>query len=88
MPHDFILQCIAISISTLSKYFREKKYIKQKKKHLYRMVPPPGTNAPCHVAGWRAHLYWGVHLYWVFRPVQMLDHICTGWFVPVNTQYK
>jgi hypothetical protein len=25
MPHDFIFQCITISISTLSKYVREKK---------------------------------------------------------------
>jgi hypothetical protein len=90
MPHDFILQRIMISISTLSKYVTEKKNIKQKMNHLYWVVSPPGTNASCHVAGWRAHLYqveappstdvW--HLYRVFRPVQMLDHICIGWFVP------
>jgi hypothetical protein len=47
MPHDFILQHLTISISTLSKYVRVKKIIKQKKKkHLYRVVPPPSTNAP------------------------------------------
>jgi hypothetical protein len=43
MPHDFILQRITISIITLSKHVREKK---QKNQHLYRVVPPPGTNAP------------------------------------------
>jgi hypothetical protein len=46
MPHNFILQCITISIRTLSNYVREKKNIKQKNNHLYRVVPPPGTNAP------------------------------------------
>jgi hypothetical protein len=35
-----------ISISTLRKYVREKKRKKIWNPHLYRVVPPPSTNAP------------------------------------------
>jgi hypothetical protein len=35
-----------ISISTLRKYVREKKRKKIRNPHLYRVVPPPSTNAP------------------------------------------
>jgi hypothetical protein len=44
MPHDFILPRITISISTLSKYVREKK--NKKNHHLYRVLPSRGTNSP------------------------------------------
>jgi hypothetical protein len=90
MPHDFILPRITISISTLSKYVREKK---NKKTiicigcYLHAVQIPP-----CHVGGGRAHLYRVEappstnvrHLYRISRPIQMLDHICIRWFVPVQ----
>ena len=55
MPHDFILQRITISISTLSKYVREKK----NKKIIIctGWYLHPVQMPPCHIAGWRAHLY-------------------------------
>jgi hypothetical protein len=46
MPQYFILQHITISISTLSKYVREKKKHKTNKPSFVPVVPPPGTNAP------------------------------------------
>jgi hypothetical protein len=64
MPHDFILQRITISIITLSKHVREKK---QKNQHLYRVVPPPGTNAPPATSEGGRHICTGPRLH----PVQM-----------------
>jgi hypothetical protein len=72
-----------------SKYVREKKNKKQKNNHLSRVVP-------CHVGWWRAHLYRAEappganvrHLYRVFRPVQMLDHICTGSIPGTNEGFE
>jgi hypothetical protein len=74
MPHDFILQHITISISNLSKYFREKKNKKQKRSICTGWYLHPVQMPPYHVVGWRAHLY-GPRL----RPVQMCG-ICTGYF--------
>jgi hypothetical protein len=50
MPHDFILQRIRISISTLSKYIRVKKHKKQKthictRWYLHRYKCPHATSA-------------------------------------------
>jgi hypothetical protein len=44
MPHDFILQRIMISISTLSKYVREKKHLKTIKPSF---VPGGGAREIC-----------------------------------------
>jgi hypothetical protein len=49
---------------------REGKEVDRGKTHLYRAEAPPGTNVR--------------HLYQVSCPVQMLHHICTGCFVPVQ----
>jgi hypothetical protein len=93
MPHDFILHCIRISISTLSKYVRENKH-KKTIKHIFVLG---GTSArykcpPCQVGGGKGHLYRVEappdtnvrHLYQVSRTVQMLNLIYTRWFVPVG----
>ena len=94
MPHDFRLQHIRISISTLSKYVRINKHKRKQKKggHLYRVVSAPGTNAPLPRRGGVSHLYRGgtppgTNVYictGYLARYKCATLICTGRFVPVQ----
>jgi hypothetical protein len=85
MPHDSILQRIMISISTLSKYVREKK--NKKRSICTGWCLHPVQMPPCHVAGWRAHVY-RVEALPGISPVQMLDHICTSSMPGTNEGFE
>jgi hypothetical protein len=80
MSHDFILQHIKISISTLSKYVRVKKHKTTKNAYLYRVVPPPGTNAPLPRRRGKGHLYQASH--------HLYQMVCTGWIPSTNEGYQ
>jgi hypothetical protein len=97
MPHNFILQCITISIRTLSNYVREKKNIKQKKQSFV----PGGTSTrykcPAATSEGRWHICTGPRLHpvqmWGICTEYLARYKCSTTFVPdglyrLDTQYK